>query len=285
MPVSVVSDSTHYIPSALVEERGLHVVSLYVTHEGVTRREAEMDLTAFYARLRSADDMPTTSQPSIGDFLEAFRPLLEAGHDIVSVHMSAQLSGTAESARQAAEQLRTTDGARRIEVVDSKTTAGGLAAVVLAAQAAATGGADVDAVVARARRAADEVKIWFALDTLEYLRRGGRVGAAQAWVGGALKIRPILSIDGVIAPIERVRTSSRARERLVDYLRARKEDGATAWFVQHIQSEEQVARLVERGREVFGHDPVLVSEIGPVIGSHAGPGLLGVAGLPPELLR
>jgi DegV family protein with EDD domain len=134
------------------------------------------------------------------------------------------------------------------------------------------------------RAARAETKIWFAIDTLEYLKRGGRIGGAQAWFGSALKIKPILTVESEITPIERVRTSGRAFERMVDYLRARQEDGATAWAVQHIQAPEQAERLVERGREIFKSEPVFIGEIGPVIGTHVGPGLLGVSGVPPRWL-
>ncbi|MDQ3742120.1 MAG: DegV family EDD domain-containing protein, partial [Actinomycetota bacterium] len=140
-------------------------------------------------------------------------------------------------------------------------------------------------VAAHARAARDELKVWFAVDTLEYLRRGGRIGAAQAWIGGALKIKPILTIESEITPIERVRTSGKAFERMVDYMRSRHADGADAWMVQHIQDPERAQQLVERGREIFGTEPTCVSEVGPVIGAHVGPGLLGVGGLPASYLR
>jgi DegV family protein with EDD domain len=143
----------------------------------------------------------------------------------------------------------------------------------------------VQAVAARAREAAEATRLWFAVDTLEYLRRGGRIGTAQAWLGGALKIKPILTLDGEITPIERVRTSGRAFERMVEYMRSRHDDGADGWVVQHIQAPDVVERLLERGRDLFDSEPVFVSEIGPVIGAHVGPGLVGVGGLPTALLR
>jgi DegV family protein with EDD domain len=154
----------------------------------------------------------------------------------------------------------------------------------LAASAVAQADGDTDAVVARAREAAEAVRLWFAVDTLEYLRRGGRIGTAQAWLGGALKIKPILTLDGEITPIERVRTSGRAFDRMVQYMHSRKDDGADGWVVQHIQAPDVVERLLAAGHEMFGSDPVFVSEIGPVIGAHVGPGLVGVGGLPRVLL-
>jgi DegV family protein with EDD domain len=128
------------------------------------------------------------------------------------------------------------------------------------------------------------MKLLFAVDTLEYLRRGGRIGAAQAWVGSALKIKPILTIEREIVPIERVRTAGRAFERMVDHLIERRESGADLFFIQHIQAPEVAERLVERGREIYGREPEIVSEIGPVIGAHVGPGLIGVTGLQSSVL-
>jgi DegV family protein with EDD domain len=286
MAVAVVTDTTQYLPADVVAAERLHVVSLYVRFGDDLRRESEItDLAGFYEDLRTANALPTTSQPSVGDFLAVWEPLLEAGDDVVSVHLSAGISGTYDSALQARTELEGRGLAGRVEVVDSRTTCGGLALVVLAASRAARAGGGLNEVARVAHEARDGLKIWFVLDTLEYLRRGGRVGAAQAWVGGALKIKPILSIESEITPVERVRTQGRAFDRMVDYLRSRHEDGADGWCVQHIQSAEQAERLVERGREVFGTDPQFVSEVGPVIGAHAGPGMLGVGGVPSGLLK
>jgi len=279
-PVAVVTDSTHYLPKGMLDLVGVQEVSLYVNDGDHHEREADMpDFDAYYERLRTAPELPTTSQPSIGDFLAVYEPLVGAGRDVVSIHISGGISGTVESARQAAA-----DAGGQIAVVDSESAAGGLGAIVLAAATAANAGADAAAVVRRAEEAMVGVRMWFAVDTLEYLRRGGRIGTAQAWLGGALKIKPILTLTREITPIERVRTSGRAFERLIDYLRTRQADGATTWMVQHIRAQEQADRIVERGRELFGSEPLFVSEIGPVIGTHVGPGLLGVAGMPPSLL-
>jgi DegV family protein with EDD domain len=172
-----------------------------------------------------------------------------------------------------------------VHVVDSETACGGQGLVVLAAAAAARGGADGKGVADRARRARSELNMWFAIDTLEFLRRGGRIGGAQAWLGSTLKIKPILTVEAQITPIERVRTSKRAFERLVDLLAARAADGADGWMVQHIQAPNEAQELVARGKEIFGSDPVTFSEIGPVIGAHVGPGLLGVGGIPSSYLQ
>jgi DegV family protein with EDD domain len=285
--VAVVSDTTHYMPRDVVQRLELHLVSLYVTLEGRTERDGDItDLAEFYERLRTSQEMPTTSQPSLGDFLAVYEPLLEQGSDIVSVHLSAGLSGTCQAAEQARDQLveRGIDP-QRIAVVDSATTCAGLGIVAIAAANAAKAGADVAQVAEAGRAARAELKIWFALETLEYLRRGGRIGGAAAFLGSALKLKPILSIESEVLPVERIRTWGRAFERLVDYLQARHDAGCDAWIVQHIQAPEQVERIVERGREIFGSEPEFVSEVGPVLGAHAGPGMLGVGSVPGRLLR
>jgi DegV family protein with EDD domain len=283
--VAVVTDTTHYLPRDVVRDAGLTEVSLYVREGDTLHRESDMEtFDAFYERLRTSAELPTTSQPSIGDFLAVYEPLAQEGHDIVSVHLSGGISGTVESARQAAAELERRGVGSRVLVVDSGSACGGLGGIVLATAAAARAGQDAERVAARAHAAREGTKMWFAVDTLEYLRRGGRIGSVQAWVGGALKVKPILTLEEQLVPIERVRTGRRAFERMVDYLRSRQSDGATTWFIQHIRAPEEARRLVEEGRTIFGTEPLFVSEIGPVIGAHVGPGLLGVAGMPPSLL-
>jgi DegV family protein with EDD domain len=155
---------------------------------------------------------------------------------------------------------------------------------VLAACAAARAGEGKEGVVARVREARRALRIWFCVDTLEYLRRGGRIGKAQAWLGGTLRIKPILSLEYEIVPVERVRTAARAFERMVGYAQELHDSGADAWVVQHIQAPEQAERLIERAREIFGSEPLFSSEVGPVIGTYTGPGLIGVGGIPRSLL-
>ena len=284
MPVAIVSDTCHYLSRELVATNDIHEVSLYVHWGEETTRESEItDYNAFYQRLRTASELPTTSQPSIGDFLAVYEPLLEAGNEIVSVHLAGGMSGTVRSAEQAREQLGRF--AERVYVLDSASACGGEGLVLLAAAAAARAGADGRAVSDRALRARERLQMWFSIDTLEFLRRGGRIGGAQAWLGSTLKIKPILTVESQITPVERVRTSRRAFERMVDLLRERARDGADAWIIQHIQAPAEAEQLVERGRELFNNEPVTVSEIGPVIGAHVGPGLLGVGGIPSSFLR
>jgi DegV family protein with EDD domain len=283
--VAVATDSTHYLPRALAEEQGVHQVSLYVGWEGKPERELEMDgFDAFYERLRSDPELPTTSQPSIGDFLAVWEPLLDSGKDIVSIHLAGGISGTCEAARQAHGLLAERGLGDRVEVIDGETAAGGMGLLVLAACAAVRAGAGMQGVAARVRETRKALRIWFCLDTLEYLRRGGRVGKAQAWLGGTLKIKPILSLEYEITPVERVRTAGRAFERMVQYAQELHDSGADGWVVQHIQAPEQAGRLIDRCREIFDSEPVFTSEVGPVLGTYTGPGMIGVGAIPRTLL-
>jgi DegV family protein with EDD domain len=284
---AVVADTTSYLPRDMLEEHGVQEVSLYVGLEGDQQREADItDLHDFYERLRVSDQTVTTSQPSVGDFISVYEPLLAEGREIVSIHLSAGISGTYESAIQARERLTAEGkGGERIAVCDSRTGAGGMGLMILAAANAAENGASAAQALERAKEARSALKIWFAVDTLDYLRRGGRIGAARAWIGTTLKIKPILTLEEEITPIERVRTRSRAFERMVDYGRQRHEAGADAWVVQHVQDPETADRLVEACKPIFGLDPIFTSEVGPVIGAHVGPGLLGIGGIPWSLLQ
>jgi DegV family protein with EDD domain len=282
----VVCDTTAYLPDELVEARGIHQISLYVGLEGQLEAESGIsDYAEFYERLRVSEERVTTSQPSVGDFTSIYEPLLADGREIVSIHISAGISGTCEAATQARDRLREEGkGGERIRIFDSRSAAGGMGFSVLAAANAADAWGSGDEVLARASDAREGLKMWFAVDTLEYLRRGGRIGLARAWLGSTLKIKPILTLEEEITPVERVRTRKRSLERLRDYARQRHESGADAWVVQHIQDRETAEELAADCREIFGSDPVFTSEVGPVLGAHVGPGLIGVGSVPESAL-
>jgi DegV family protein with EDD domain len=283
---AVVCDTTAYLPGELVQRLGIELISLYVSIDGEQQPESEVsDYGGFFERLRASETGATTSQPSVGDFVSVYEPLLEAGTDVVSLHISAGISGTCEAASQARERLLAEGkGGERIKIFDSRSSAGGLGLCALAAARKAAGGGDADEVLAKAQEARDGLKMWFAVDTLEYLRRGGRIGGARAWIGSTLKIKPILTLEEEITPVERVRTRRRSIERLRDYARQRHESGADAWVVQYIRDHETADALAAECREIFGREAAFVSEIGPVLGAHVGPGLLGIGSVPTAAL-
>ena len=283
---AVVCDTTCYLPTELLAERGIKEISLYVAVDGQQERESEIsDFDEFYERLRASESGATTSQPSIGDFLEVYEPLLAEGREVVSIHLSAGISGTFEAAGQARERLieEGKDG-ERLHLLDSRSAAGGMGLCALGAASAARAGADAAGAIARAEETREDLKMWFAIDTLEYLRRGGRIGGARAWIGSALKIKPILTLEEEITPIERVRTRARSLERLRGYMRQRHESGADGWVVQYIQDKETADVMIEDCYEIFGCEPAFISEVGPVLGAHVGPGLLGVGSVHTELI-
>src|SRR4051794_31862298 len=284
---AVVCDTTGYLPTELVAKRGIKTISLYVSVDDHQERESEIsDIDDFYERLRASESGATTSQPSIGDFLEVYEPLLAEGREVVSIHISAGISGTFEAAGQARERLIEEDqGGEHLYLMDSRSAAGGMGLCTLGAASAAAAGADAPGTIARAEETRERLKMWFAIDTLEYLRRGGRIGGARAWIGSALKIKPILTLEEEITPVERGRTRNRSIERLRDYARRRHEDGFDAWVVQHIQDFETADGLIDDAREIFGCEPTFVSEIGAVLGAHVGPGLLGIGSVSKSVLE
>jgi DegV family protein with EDD domain len=277
--VAVVTDSTAYFPRGLAERSGIRQVPLHVLVDdrhwldGVQFGSAE--LVSALARRASV----TTSRPAPEEFEAVYADAIRAGADtIVSVHLSRALSGTWESARLAAEQF----GAERVRVVDSRSTGMGLGFAVLAAAAVAAEGGDVNAVAEAAARVAARTRAFFSVDSLEYLRRGGRIGQTAAWLGSALAAKPLLHVEsGRVVPLEKVRTGSRARARLVDLAVEAAGSMPCQLAVHHLAAAERAADLVTQLRSRLSMlSECFVSEVGAAIGAHAGPGMLGVVVLP-----
>jgi DegV family protein with EDD domain len=281
--VAVVTDSTASLPGALVDSLGITVVSLYYDVGAGALRESEFDgdFGGFYAALDASKSVATTSPPTVEDFVVVFERLLQQHSAVVSVLISSGISETCAVARRAAARLESEGrGGERVVVIDSAGAGGHLGVQALAAARAAAAGEDGSGVIARARRARQEVRQWFLVDTLEYLRRGGRIGSAAAWLGSALDLKPILMVESEIKAVERVRTHRRGVERLIELMRQRRAVGADRWFVQHAYAHEDAKRLAERLAELFGAEPEFISELGPVLATHVGPGALVVGGLP-----
>lgn len=275
MNVAVVTDSTAYLPDGIADEHGIGIVPLHVVlglrtgAEGIEVAPAEVASALAERRIEVS-----TSRPTPSDFAAAYRAA--ASPCVVSVHLSGALSGTVEAARLAADEV----GPEGIEVrvVDSGTIAMGLGFAVLAAAGAAASGADADAVSAAATAAAAATTTLFYVDTLEHLRRGGRIGAAAALFGTALAVKPLLHVvDGRIAPLEKVRTASKALARLEDLAVGIAGDGPVDIAVHHLAAQDKATAFADRLRDrVPGLQSTYVSEVGAVVGAHVGPGLLGV---------
>jgi DegV family protein with EDD domain len=280
VPVAVVTDSTAYLPKGVAEDHGIRVVALEVRlGDRVGREGIDIDAAELSAALADRHLDVQTSRPTPAEFIACYRAALDGGADeVVSVHLSRELSGTWDAARLAAEDV----GPDRVHVVDSRSTGMGLGFAVLAAAEAAHVGTPGAEVVAAAEAVAARCRLFFSVETLDRLRRGGRIGAAAALVGTALAVKPLLHVaQGRIVPLEKVRTTARAAQRLVELAVKAAGDGPVDLAVHHLaaatRAEEVAARLRERLPEVAR---LLVSEVGAVIGAHVGPGLLGVVVVP-----
>jgi DegV family protein with EDD domain len=280
VPVAVVTDSTAYLPADVVEKLGIEVVPLYVVLAGRSGREGhDIGPTEVAQALAVRGQTVTTSRPSPGDFVATYRRCLDAGADaVVSIHLSAQLSGTWDAARSAAQQI----GEHVVTVVDSRSTAMGTGFAVLAAAREAAAGAPPAQVAATSNRTAEGTRTLFVVDTLEHLRRGGRIGAAAAFLGSALSVKPVLHVDaGRVVPLEKVRTAARALNRLVA-LAVEAAGERDVWVaVHHLAAAERAERLAGELRERLPRmHELYVSELGAAIGAHVGPGAVGVVVAP-----
>lgn len=281
MAVRIVTDSTADMSPHLARELGVTVVPLSVIFgDEVLKEGYEIGHDLFYDRLVRGKILPTTSAPSVGDFLQAYETLLAGDEDeVVSIHLSSKLSATCNNAHQAAEKLG--DRAGRVQIVDSQLVSLGMAFVVAASARAASEGASSEEIRTIAERMIPRVRIHVVLDTLEFVRRGGRIGRARAFLGNMLRVKPILNIsDGEVHPGERVRTKAQAHERIFQIVTSypRIEEVAVAYSTNAAEANEMAKRL----REALSGVSCGVTRLGPVIGVHAGPGVLGVGVLEGE---
>lgn len=274
MAVRIVTDSTADLPPETARELNVSVVPLSVIFGDEELLEGiDISTELFYERLVRSKELPTTSAPSVGQFVKVYEEALKEADEIVSIHISSKLSATHNNAAQAARQL--SDTGAQIEVVDSGLVSLGLGMLVRAAARAAQEGHGIEEIRKLVQEMIPRVHILVALDTVEYLRRGGRIGRARAFLGSMLKVKPILSIrDGEVAPEERVRTKKAAHERLIQIATSypRVVEFAIAYSTNAHDAEELRRKLAEAEPGAKIH----MSKVGPVIGVHGGPGVLGV---------
>jgi len=278
--VAIVSDSTADLPPSLAAARSITIVPLTLNFDGQALLDGvDITPTEFYRRLPHTTTHPTTSQPSPGRFAETYAALL-ADHDaIISIHISEKLSGTFESAQQAADM---TDP-HRVHVIDSQVVSMSLGLVALAAATLASKGADAETIVDKVESMRGEVQTYFSVATLEFLRRGGRIGRASALLGSVLQVKPVLCIrDGLVTPLERVRTFERALTRVIELARAVDRGQGICAIVGHAGADADAERV---GRELEPiAETLMIQPLGPVVGAHAGPGVVGVGCYPADLL-
>lgn len=276
--VAVVTDSTAYIPNDLLQQYKITVTpQILIWGEETFQDGVDIQPDEFYRRLSTAKIMPTTSQVSVVTMQETFRRLIDAGHDVLGIFISSKLSGTIQSAVQAKEALGT--AGEKVTIVDSLTTAMAMGFIALAAARAAHDGASLEECRKLAEAAREHVGVYFIVDTLEFLHRGGRIGGAQRFLGTALNMKPVLALrDGRVEAVERIRTKSKAIERVLELV-GEEIKGRTPVRLAtlHANAHEEAKQLLDRATAMFQASESIFSEVSPVIGTHAGPGTVGLA--------
>ena len=280
MAVRIVTDSTSDLSPELASELGISVVPLSVIFgDDVYRDKVDITHDLFYQKLVSSKVLPTTSAPSVGDFLAVYEPLLKETDEIVAIHLSSKLSATYNNACQAAQYLA--DRGARIEVIDSLSVSFGMMFMSIAAARAASAGATVEEIRTLVESMIPRTHIFVVLDTLEYVRRGGRIGRARAFLGAVMRVKPILSFrDGEVHPEERVRTKSLALERMFQI--ATSYPRATDVGIGYSTNAQEAEELRRRLEAALPGAKIHVARLGPVLGVHGGPGTLGIGVLEGE---
>jgi len=274
--ITVVTDSTAYLTNEFAAKHGIKVVPLKLNWDNDTFRD-NVDITAqaYYERLEKSNSIPTTSQPSGGDFLTAFNDVAKSTDAIVAVLISSGISGTVDSALMAKKEFSKVP----LEIFDSKVTAAGLALLLKAMVAEVERNGSVDDVLKMGRRVLDTMGVYFVVDTLKYLHKGGRIGGASAFLGSALDLKPILylSQEGKIEALEKVRTKKKAVSRLVD-LAVEKANGGKAYVgIMQANAMEGAQAIKAELEKRMNLAEIEIFELSPVVGTHAGPGTLGIA--------
>lgn len=274
----IVTDSTADIPQSVREKHHIEMVPLKVHFGEETFLDAiDLQSEQFYPKLAEAAALPTTSQPSPVDFLEVYKKILEEDPEthIFSIHLSAALSGTYQSAELAKNLM---EGDERLTIIDSRWASYGIGLLVLAAAEAAEKGFSKDEIMERLQAIRDSSKVYFLVDTLEFLQKGGRIGKAAAVLGSLLNIKPILTIDdeGEVASVDKVRGTKRAAQRIIELLKQDYADKDVDIAIVHSNDMAAAESMVKLLQENFRVNKVTYASIGPVIGTHTGPGTVGI---------
>ncbi len=276
--IAIVTDSTAYIPPDLVEKHNLTVTpQVLIWGEETYQDGVDIQPDEFYERLKTTKVMPTTSQVSITTMKSAFESLVEKGYDVLGIFLSAKLSGTIQSAIQAKEMMD--KAGEKVTFVDSLSTAMAMGFQVLTVARAVEDGANLEDAIALAEKAREHTGVYFAVDTLEFLHRGGRIGGAQRFLGTALNMKPVLAVqDGRVEAVERIRTKSKALERILELV-VENTQGKTPIRLAtlHASAEKEAQELLEKASKELNATESILTTVSPVVGTHAGPGTVGLA--------
>ncbi len=276
MAVKLVTDSTAYIDNQTQQQLDIEVIPLSVNFLDESFKETEVSYEYFYNKLADSAAIPTSSQPSPGDFYAAFHKIIAEGHAVLGIFISADMSGTYLSALSAKERILQENPAAQIEILDSRTNSQALGLPVIAAAKAAREGKNLAEVAELARQMIKRMHFYFVPATLEYLKKGGRIGGAAALIGSVLNIKPILYVNqGKTALLEKVRGSRAATERMLRLLEQESQArGLREIVVHHINDPERASELAQNLSQRYGL-AIPIMPIGPVIGLHVGPGTIG----------
>jgi DegV family protein with EDD domain len=275
---AIVTDSTAFLPTELIQKHNITVTpQVLIWGEETFRDGVDIQPDDFYSRLKTAKVMPSTSQVSPADMQSAFQGLVDQGFDVLGIFISSKLSGTLQSAIQGRDMLGSARG--KVTLVDSQSTAMALGFQVLSAARAMDSGASLKECAALAEKAHERTGVFFAVDTLEFLHRGGRIGGAQRFIGSALNLKPILALkEGKVEGVERIRTKNKAHDRLVELVVEQVKGKSNIRLATlHANAVEDAKKLLDRASSELSPVEALLTELSPVVGTHAGPGTVGLA--------
>lgn len=276
--VALVTDSTSYLPAEYTQKHNITIVpQVLIWGEETFRDGVDIQPDAFYSRLKTAKVMPTTSQVSIVTMQSTFQNLVDQGYNVLGIFISSRLSGTMQSAMQAKEMMGA--AASKVTIIDSQSTAMALGFQVLTAARAMEAGMDLKEYITKAESAHKRTGVYFAVDTLEFLHRGGRIGGAQRFFGSALNLKPILAVqEGKVEGVDRIRTKSKAHERILELVAEQTKGKSNVRVATlHANAAEDAKNLLERATAAMPIVETIFTEVSPVVGTHAGPGTVGLA--------
>lgn len=276
--IAVITDSTAYIPPELVQKHNLTVTpQMLIWGEETYQDGVDIQPDEFYTRLKTSKVMPTTSQVSIAAMKSTFENLVEKGYDVLAIFLSSKLSGTIQSAIQAKEMMES--AGEKVTFIDSETTAMALGFQVLTVARAIEEGANLEDAIALAEKVREHTGVYFAVDTLEFLHRGGRIGGAQRFLGTALNMKPVLAvIGGRVEAVERIRTKRKALERVLELVMEQTQGKSNIRLATlHAAAEDEAKTLLEKASKEMNAIESILTSVSPVVGTHAGPGTVGLA--------